>query len=663
MENLNNGSMVFALDIGTRSIVGLLGTIEDNRIIVHYSAMEFHRDRVMYDGQIHDIDGVSKIVKTVKDNLENQSGFRLDEVAVAAAGRSLKTCHVTIEKNIDLNREIDRHLINTLEIEGLQKAQNSIKDTEVNDKDYLCVGYTIKNYFLNDALITNPLGHRGEILRADIIATFLPQIVVDGLHSVMSKVGLEISFITLEPIAAIEVAVPQNVRLLNIALVDIGAGTSDIAITKDGTIIGYAMTSTAGDEITEAIAKGYLMDFDSAEVLKCNLNKEKIQNLTDILGFTREVESNEILDTVEESIELVGKEIADSILKQNGKPPSAVFLIGGGSQIPRLPEIISGHLGILKERVAVRGIETIQNLIHDSSTLIGPEGITPVGILVKAIKNRMTDFITIKVNKNQIKLFQSKKLKVSDALIIAGFNPRDLIPKKGQAITVYINGQKEIFYGEYGEPAKIYVNEQVSSLDTVIKDRDNINIIPAQPGKPPSQRLENVIKKEDGFILNGQYIDFVYNITLNGKGINEKQVLSDGDKIEYNKIRNVEELCDSREIDLNVYNIYINGKIVDKNTEINKNDRVVVINKDQKLELTKDSNDYSEHIIINCNGDHVKIPCVKDEIYFVDIFNFIDFDRSKVQGKLILRHNGRYANYTDKLEDGDYIEVYWEKAQ
>lgn len=664
MENLNRGSMVFALDIGTRSIVGLLGSIdEENRIIVHYSAMEFHRERVMYDGQIHDIDGVAKIVKSVKDNLQQQSGLKLEEVAIAAAGRSLKTYNTIIDKEVDSNREIDKHLINTLEIEGLQRAQNQIKAEDSENKDYFCVGHTVVNYYLNDSLITNPIGHRGEKLKAEIIATFLPQIVVDGLHSVMARVGLEISFMTLEPIAAIEVAVPQNVRLLNIALVDIGAGTSDIAITKDGTIIGYAMTSTAGDEITEAIAKRYLMDFDSAERLKCNLNKESAQRFTDILGIESESTTEEILESIRQSIDIIGKEIAEGIISQNTKSPSAVFLIGGGSQIPLLPEIIAGYLDIPKERVALRGIDTIQNLVHDNSILIGPEGITPVGILVKAIRNRMTDFITIKVNEKQLKLFQSKKLKVSDALVIIGFNPRDLIPKNGQPIAVTINGEKRVFYGEYGEPAKIIVNGQLGSLETVIKDGDNITIEPAIAGKEGQYLVEDIVKGKDGFSLNGQFIDFAYNIKVNGKEPKEGQFLVNGDTIEYEKMDNVEKVCDFKNIDTSLYDFYINGTLVDKNSKIYCDDRIVYISKKDKAAEVSINDGYKEHITINYNGDTISIPQVKEDICFIDIFNFIDFDRTKALGKLILKHNGRYANFTDKLCDGDYVEIYWERAQ
>ena len=67
--------------------------------------------------------------------------------------------------------------------------------------------------------------------------TFLPEDVVDGLYAAVGMAGLTVANMTLEPIAAINVAIPENYRLLNIALVDIGAGTSDISVTRDGSIM------------------------------------------------------------------------------------------------------------------------------------------------------------------------------------------------------------------------------------------------------------------------------------------------------------------------------------------------------------------------------------------------------------------------------------------
>ena len=95
--------------------------------------------------------------------------------------------------------------------------------------------------------------------------------------------------LTLEPIAAINVLIPPSMRRLNVALVDIGAGTSDIAMTDAGTVIAYGMVPIAGDEITEAISDQLLLDFPFAEKAKRELINQNVITVTDILGFETEI--------------------------------------------------------------------------------------------------------------------------------------------------------------------------------------------------------------------------------------------------------------------------------------------------------------------------------------------------------------------------------------
>ena len=115
------------------------------------------------------------------------------------------------------------------------------------------MGYSTVKFFLNDEVFISLEGHKANKIGEDIIVTFLPEDVVDGLYAAVGQAGLSVANMTLEPIAAINVAIPENYRMLNIALVDVGAGTSDISITRDGSIIAYGMIPHAGDELTEVM--------------------------------------------------------------------------------------------------------------------------------------------------------------------------------------------------------------------------------------------------------------------------------------------------------------------------------------------------------------------------------------------------------------------------
>ena len=239
---------VFGLDIGTRNVVGTVGyQTDDKEFVVTAQYVREHETRAMLDGQIHDIGRVAKTIKEVKDELEKQTGQPLEEVCIAAAGRVLKTVTTHVEYEYAQESVVTGEDVHTLDLLGIEKAQEALK--EVNDTSYkfYCVGYSTVKFFLNDEVFISLEGHKANKIGEDIIVTFLPEDVVDGLYAAVGQAGLSVANMTLEPIAAINVAIPENYRMLNIALVDVGAGTSDISITRDGSIIAYGMIPHAGD--------------------------------------------------------------------------------------------------------------------------------------------------------------------------------------------------------------------------------------------------------------------------------------------------------------------------------------------------------------------------------------------------------------------------------
>lgn len=660
MKDINKDEIIFSLDIGTRTVIGVVGTYNNGVFEVIDSEILVHEKRTMYDGQIHDINGVCEIARKVKEKLESRLNVKLNKVAIAAAGRALKTYKAFYEKNIKEDIEISKADIESVEMEALKEAQKQLESNNIDDTKYYCVGYSIVNYFLDGNLIENLEGHKGSKIGVYVLATFLPHVVVDSLYTVMNRIGLEVINITLEPIAAINVAIKKNLRLLNLALVDIGAGTSDIAITKDGTILAYAMAQIAGDEITESIAKEYLLDFDTAENIKIKLNKDELHSFTDIVGVNHSLSSNEILDKIESTIKDLAKEIADKILEYNGKSPSAIFLIGGGSQIPRLDQYIANYLELPKERVVIRNSDILENVINIDENLIGPHSITPLGIAITAIESKYKDFLEIIVNGKKIKLFNSKEIKVKDALILIGYNPRNLIPKMGNSITYYLNGVKKVKKGEFGDPAKIYVNNRVSNLEFKLKNGDDIKVIEATKGNDANIYLFDAIDIERYFTLNGEIRPIITEISLNNQIVNENILLKDGDKILINEIKTIKDAIKTYDINIENIIIYKNGIITNIDDNILKNDVIKIeyenklINENEREEL------YTNYLKIYVNGIEKIIEHTKQEFIFVDIFNYIDFDLSKVKGNLILKVNGKNAEFSQTIFNNDNIEIYWD---
>ena len=311
----DNRGLVFGLDIGTRNVVGTVGYRDENEtfnVIAQYCVE--HGTRAMLDGQIHDIAKVGRTIQEVKEKLEEMIEQPLTDVCIAAAGRVLKTVTTHVDYELPEETIVTGEMIHTLELLGVEQAQNILREQNDTKYRFYCVGYSVVKYYINDEIYSNLEGHKADVISIDIIVTFLPEDVVDGLYSAVAIAGLEVANLTLEPIAAINVAIPEHFRMLNIALVDVGAGTSDICITKDGSIIAYGMIPYAGDEITEVIVQHYLVDFNMAEHIKRASTVDDEVEFEDIMSITHRVPSKEVWELVAPVVDKLAKGVAEKII-------------------------------------------------------------------------------------------------------------------------------------------------------------------------------------------------------------------------------------------------------------------------------------------------------------------------------------------------------------
>ncbi|WP_194189812.1 cell division protein FtsA [Clostridium chrysemydis] len=661
IDEIFEKKIIFSLDIGTRSIIGTVGKITDEKFEVLEEVYIEHEERAMIDGQIHDINLVAKVVNKIKMQLEERLGITLKEVSIAAAGRFLRTVLESEEIEIDGEVEIDKDIVRSLELSVVKKAEDTIaKDTE--GKLY-CVGYSVKNYYLNSFVIGNLLGHKGERISADIISTFLPRSVVDSLYTVMDKVGLRVNSLTLEPIAAIEAVVPQKLRLLNIALVDIGAGTSDIAISSKESISAYGMVPIAGDEITEVIAQEYLVDFDSAEAIKRKLNTEEVIDYVDVLGLENSVKSEEVLLKINSIVRKLAEAIGEKILELNGnKAPSAVFLVGGGAHTPGLIDEISDIISLDKRRIGIKDRTGIDNFIGENN--LGSAGVTVIGIALNGIKNKEEDFIDVILNNKSISMFNSHKHTILDVLLQAGIHSAMLINKNGKNLRFTLNGKKRILFGENGEGAKIRLNGKEANVDTKISACDKIDIEFAQKGKDAKAKVLDLLDEinSTSIYIDGKLINLNTIALINGEVKELDTPIKENDDIKVifpNTIGDIKKyvLKSSDKLFLNKEELKDDYRV--KEGENLKREDISLKEEVKEDEPLLESIRNENTISVLVNDEEVTLKG-KEGYMFVDIFNFYDFDTANVKGEtLILTLNGEKAAYTDLIKEKDIIEVKW----
>ena len=733
---------VFGLDIGTRNVVGTVGyQTDDKEFVVTAQYVREHETRAMLDGQIHDIGRVAKTIKEVKDELEKQTGQPLEEVCIAAAGRVLKTVTTHVEYEYAQESVVTGEDVHTLNLLGIEKAQEALK--EVNDTSYkfYCVGYSTVKFFLNDEVFISLEGHKANKIGEDIIVTFLPEDVVDGLYAAVGQAGLSVANMTLEPIAAINVAIPESYRMLNIALVDVGAGTSDISITRDGSIIAYGMIPHAGDEMTEVIVQHFLVDFNMAESIKLQSTTSDTVTYKDIMSIEHTIPAQDVWDVAAPVVDNIAQEVSAKIRELNGdKTVSACFVVGGGGKIHGFTEKLAEDLDLPEERVALRGEEVLGDVTFEQEDIKkDPLLVTPIGICLNYYEQR-NNFIMVRFNGERIKLYDNNRLTIVDAALQAGFSNDELFPKRGTPINFTVNGVARLVRGEAGEGAVVTMNGKPASINTPLEPNSEIIIEPSTAGEAAEYKISQLDEYNHSvitFIINGRKVSCPRFVQVNGRLEPEDYSIRENDVIEtrnYYTVRQIAQFMDlvidtdqmifvnNEEADLDtlVYeNFSVEWKtdeygvaridnnnyndtqesdsddasvLAEQDANSTESDNTVTRTSEQMMnqvldelhdEFAKEAeasavpenelpkNDIQEEIheedssentvTVIVNGEPVELSG-KDTYIFVDIFTHISFDLQEGKGRAIATViNGRDAQFSEELHEGDKIELYWKE--
>lgn len=754
---INGEVPVFGLDIGTRSVVGTIGYKQGERFVVVAQEIREHQTRAMLDGQIHDINRVSATIADIKNSLEEKTGLKLQEVCIAAAGRVLKTMNVHVELEFEKERAVTKDDMNTLVSMGIEKAFSQFQETNDSDMHFYCVGYSIVKYYLNNMWMSQPEHHKAKCIGADMIATFLPDDVVDGLYSAVELAGLKVMNMTLEPIAAIRIAIPEKFRLLNIAMIDVGAGTSDISITNDGSVTAFGMIPFAGDSITEALARNCLIDFATAEKIKTGISTQSEITYEDIMGLEQTITAEEVVTICQSEIDKMAKLTADTIKELNGgNSPSAVFIVGGGGKIKGFTGKVADELGLDRKRVALRGEEIMRDVDFPEGSRKDSTIVTPIGICLSYYEQN-NKFIYVTFNGSKIKLYDNNKLAVVDAAIQASFSREGLFPRRGREIHYTVNGKKRVTKGEYGESAQIFLNGESVNLSHPIKANDVIVMEESTEGKEADIRISNLLDYNARLtiVVNGEEKHLPKPVKVNGKLETEDYRIQDGDVISLYSYYTYEQILSALNLDSEKQIILINGEKNSRDCAVYSGDHIDTMTNDEYAQLktngideintvkeditaatdsdiaeedanieeqasqtaeteekeksekkealreafrnmikdaAEEENAVEDNTVSDKESDHKSTvdnavsednkaeaeekpkdktivvivnqkPIVmkgKPSYMFVDIFDYINFDTSKLQGAGIATLiNGHDAQYMQEIKSGDNIEVFW----
>lgn len=684
----NGAGLIFGLDIGTRNVVGTVGymTGESRQRGFHVTAEVSmpHRTRAMLDGQIHDIQRVADTIVDVKNELEGMIKAPLTDVCIAAAGRVLRTVTTRVEMAFQEETIVTGEILNDLDLMGIDQAQRDVQEDNPRYQFY-CVGYSVMKYYLNGEIFSHLEGHKAKRIEEVIIVTFLPSDVVDGLYSAVERAGLSVANLTLEPIAAINLAIPENYRMLNIALVDVGAGTSDICVTKDGAIAAYGMIPHAGDELTEPIVQQFLCDFDTAEQIKIDSVSGKSVTYTDIMMIDHTIPAEEVWKLTDPVMEKITDEIAEKIKDLNGgNTVAAAFIVGGGGKVHDFCKSLSKKLEIAEERVALRGEEVMKSVEFDQKDIKkDPLLVTPIGICLNYYE-QTNSFIMIKLNGERMKIYDNGHVRIIDAAIQAGFTTDELFPRRAKEIRYKFDGEERMILGDTGDGAMIRMNGEPAALNSKLRQSADIVIEPSTAGEEAKKTLSELPGLSNAsleFKINGQTIRCPKYFEVNGVIEPGSYEIKEGDVIESRNYYTVSQIAEFMDVVISEDNeilvnrvpasldtlVYENFNVewtiggYDRNEDAGSDETGDERVEDSETAAPKAEEKMKLSIPIHVTVNDTPITMTGSEEYiFSDIWNYYEFNPNEGNGRSVeTRVNGEKAGLAAPIHDGDKIEVFW----
>ncbi|MEL1246496.1 cell division protein FtsA [Flavobacterium helocola] len=386
---MNKDNIAVGLDIGTTKIVAMIGKKNE------YGKLEIlgvgkSKSLGVHRGVVNNITQTIQSIQQAVADAENDSGYKINDVVVGIAGQHIRS----IQHSDYISRPNAEEVIGDADIDALIGQVHKLAMLPGEE-----IIHVLPQEFKIDgqAEIKEPIGMYGGRLESSFHVVVGQAASIRNLGRCIKSAGLELSGLTLEPLASADAVLSQEEKEAGVALIDIGGGTTDLAIFKDGIIRHTAVIPFGGNVITEDIKEGCSIIEKQAELLKTRFgsawpgeNKDNeivsipglrgrepkeisLKNLSKII-HARVVE---IIEQVYAEIKLYGHE------DPKKKLIAGIVLTGGGAQLQHIKQLVEYITG-MDTRIGYPN----EHLAGDSDEeLSSPLYATAVGLVMNSIRN------------------------------------------------------------------------------------------------------------------------------------------------------------------------------------------------------------------------------------------------------------------------------------
>lgn len=380
-----------SLDIGTEFVKVLVFRIDEDKAHVVGSGKQRQKLSDMQGGKVTDISGVIANCEKALDQAAEEAGVAPRQCIIGIAGELVKGTTTTVhyrressETKITLKELKD--VVDQVQKKTFEKARSTLAwETGYSELDVKLVNSAIVDVRIDGYKVTNPLGFQGRDISVSIFNAFAPIVHLGSLQTIAEGLNLDLLAITSEPYAVARCVGLEEMSEFSSIFIDIGGGTSDIAVVRNGGVEGTRMFALGGRVFTKSIADVLEISFAEAEKIKLQYSKGEIKD------------DSETTDKIKKAIEndcevwLAGVELALEEFSNVDLLPSRILLCGGGCLLPEIEQYLNKKSWVKRlpfaKQPKVEFIKPAQvsNVIDETGKMVGSQDITPMAMANLAI--------------------------------------------------------------------------------------------------------------------------------------------------------------------------------------------------------------------------------------------------------------------------------------
>ncbi len=405
---------ILVLDIGTSKVKALILELHpDNPSKGSVIGFGSHNQRLgdMQSGVVTDIYGVIQNCKKAISDAERMANLRSNKMIMGIAGELVKGVTTKVsytrtdpEEKITIDEL--KNIIHKIQWKTFDSVRSQLaRETGYQEIDVKLINASIVSVGIDGYKVTNPIGFQGKEMMVDIFNAFAPLTHYGALQTIAAELHKDLIAIAAEPYAVSRCIDYEEGGKMGGIFIDIGGGTTDIALVQDGTLMGTKMFTIGGRIFTKRLAQSLNVSFQEAEAVKLSYSNNTLEkNSSKIVKESMESDAEVWLSGVILTLnEFENVEVL----------PSRILLCGGGSLLPEIKSILENSnwykklAFARKPQVSFLTPDLISRIEDKTSLISSQEHITPVALANMAIQMNEGEKVISKILRKVVNLMQA----------------------------------------------------------------------------------------------------------------------------------------------------------------------------------------------------------------------------------------------------------------